>query len=271
MVTTAAQFQPPADATAEPAPPRSRTASVILLLRFAAVMAVLLSVASLPASALFAVRAVRVQGAVHVPATEIVALAAVRPGDRLAAVTPAEVGRRVLRHPRVAEAAVRTTRSGVVLVRVHERIPFAACPVEGHYLILDRTGVIIDDQPSSLGLPVVAAADFTPAWIRLGDRIPSGGVHRALAALPMLPRQAVTPGTRVRAQPDGDLVLLTPDGIVVRLGPLRGLEQRAALMEQILSSVRARGLGVEYLDLRFSGSVVMKPLPDAPAGEDRGR
>jgi hypothetical protein len=96
-------------------------------------------------------------------------------------------------------------------------------------------------------------------------------VERALAALSRLPRAVVTPGTRVRAEPRGDLVLFTPDGIAVRLGPLKGLDDRAALMDEVLAAIRARGLAVEYLDLRFAGAVVVKPEPADAAGDADGR
>jgi hypothetical protein len=92
-----------------------------------------------------------------------------------------------------------------------------------------------------------------------------------LAALGRLPAGVVVPGTRLRVEPLGDLVLFTPDGIAVRLGPLRGLDERASMMAEILAAVRARGLAVEYLDLRFTGNVVMKPAPDPAAGEAEGR
>jgi cell division protein FtsQ len=271
MATSAAHSQPAAAHAAEPSPPPSRLSSVLLLLRFGTVMAVALGAAALPTSSLFAVRSVQVRGTVQVPAAEIVALAGLRRGDRLFAVPAAEITARVLRHPRVARAAVRVGNGGQIVIRIAERIPYAAFPFRGRYLILDRAGIVIDDQWSAGTLPVITATAFVPEWVHLGDRLPTGGIERALAALDRLPAAVVVPGTRLRVEPQGDLVLFTPDGIAARLGPLRGLEERAALMPEILAAVRARGLAAEYLDLRFSGSVVMKPAPILPAGEGVGR
>jgi cell division protein FtsQ len=234
-------------------------------------MAGALGAATLPTSSLFTVRSVQVRGTMRVPAAEVAALTGLRQGDRLFSVPAADIVARVLRHPRVARAAVRVGRGGQVVVRVAERVPYAAFPFQGRYLILDRAGVVIDDRPSAGSLPVVTATGFVPAWARLGDRLPTGGIERALQALGRLPAGIVVPGTKVRVEPQGDLVLFTPDGIAVRLGPLRGLEERAALMKEILAAVRARGLAMEYLDLRFTGNVVMKPVPDPAAGEAGGR
>lgn len=267
MATSAAHLQPAAAPAADSPPPASGLSSILLLLRFATIMAVMLGIAALPTSSLFAVRSVQVHGAVQIPASEVAALTGLRPGDPLFAVPAQEVVARVMRHPRVARATVRITTAGAVVVRVAERIPYAAFPFQGRYLILDRAGVVIESQLSSAGLPVVTATGFVPEWTRLGDRLPSGGVDRALQALAQLPGGVAVPGTRLRVESQGDIVLFTPDGIAVRLGPLRGLEERAALMREVLDAVRARGLAVEYLDLRFSGSIVMKPSAQTTAGE----
>ena len=267
MAASAAHLHPAAAPAVAPAPPLSRLSAVVLLLRFGTVMAVALGIAAFPASSFFVVHTVRIQGLVQIRAAEIAVLTGLRPGDRLFAVPAGDVVARVMRHPRVARAAVSVTTSGAVVVRVVERLPYAAFPFEGRYLILDRTGVVIDARPSPAGLPIVAATGFTPEWTRPGDRLPSGGVDRALEALARLPVGVRLPGTRLRVDPRGDLTLFTPDGIAVRLGPLRGLAERAALMGELLDAVRARGLAVEYLDLRFTGSVVMKPSPGATAGE----
>src|SRR5574341_79401 len=271
MATSAAHPQPAAAHAAEPLPPLSRLDSVLLLLRFGTIMAVALAAATLPTSSLLVIRSVQVRGTTHVPGADVAALAGLRPGDRLFSVPASEIVARVLRHPRLARAAVRVGRGGRIVISVAERLPYAAFLFQERYLILDRAGVVIDHRPSAGTLPVVSATGFVPQWARLGDRLPAGGVERALAALGQLPAGIVAPGTRLRVEPLGDLVLFTPDGIAVRLGSLRGLEERASLMPEILAAVRARGLGVEYLDLRFTGNVVMKPLPGPAAGDAGGR
>jgi cell division protein FtsQ len=271
MATSAAYHEPAAAHAAEPLPILSRLSSVLLLLRFGTIMTAALGAAALPMSSLFVVRSVHVRGAAHIPAAEVVALAGLHRGDRLFSIPAADIVARVVRHPRIARAAVRVGRGGQIVIRVAERIPYAAFPFEGRYLIVDRAGIVIDDRISPGTLPVVSAAGFVPQWARLGDRLPAGGIERALAALGRLPAGVVVPGTRLRVEPLGDLVLFTPDGIAVRLGPLRGLDERASMMAEILAAVRARGLAVEYLDLRFTGNVVMKPAPDPAAGEAEGR
>jgi len=240
---------------------------LVLLLRFSTVMTGLLAVASLPGSSVFAVREIAVVGARETPAAAILARAGLRPGDRLFAVPPSRIERRVATLPRVARAHVRLGITGRVTIEVEERPAYAAVPFRRQYLVVDPQGVVIDAQPAAGGLPLVTSEGFAPPWVRLGDRLPDAGVGTALAALGELPPGVVTPGTLVRADARGELVLATPDGITVRLGPPRGLRERASLLGELLAAVRARGLAVESLDLRFSGTVVMKPAGAGAAGE----
>lgn len=268
MVTLAAHAHPAAVApTADLAPaPEGRTATLTLLLRFGLVMTTVLAAASLPASALLRVRAISVEGARTVPAPLIVARSGVRVGDRLGGVAAERVEQRLGAIPRIASARVTVGLRGRVTLAVRERTPYAAVPYRGRYLILDRGGVVMDVTAGPGRLPVVTAERFAPSWMRPGDRLPDPRIALGVQALGQLAAELLAPGARIRAA-GAELTLVTADRITVRLGPLRGLRERAALLPQLLRAVRARGLAVEYLDLRFAGSVVMKPLAGPGAGE----
>ena len=266
---SAARAQPAAvSPTAEPAPvPRGPIETLSVLLRFGAVMAVVLAAASLPASSLIGVRRVVVVGARTVSAADIVSRSGIRPGDRLLGISTSRAAARVRTLPRVARAEVSIGLGGAVTIHVKERRPYAAVALRGHYLLLDASGVVIDTVPAAGRLPVVAAERLRPAWLQMGDRLPEPRVLLAVKALGDLPREVLAPGVKIRPAATGELALVTPDGITVRLGPLRGLRERAALLPQLLTAVRKRGVPVEYLDLRFSGNVVMKPAAWPGAGE----
>jgi cell division septal protein FtsQ len=268
MATIAARAHPAAAPAADAAPTiEGRLASCRLLLRFGCAMAVALAAASLPASALFTVREVVVAGARTVQAAAIIDRAAIRPGQRRGAVDPERAARRIAALPRVAEAAVTVGLDGRVTLVVRERMPQAAVPHRGRYLILDRSAIVMDVASHPGRLPVVSAEGFAPPWVRAGSRLPDRRIDLALRALEELPEGVRAPGMRLRVTADEEVVLVTPDGIPVRLGAARGLAQRAALLPELLDALRVRRLAVEYLDLRYAGSVVMKPLAADRAGE----
>lgn len=272
MAATIAQHAHPA-AGAQPAdsasPPTSLVGSIALMLRFSGVMAVLLAAASLPGSSLFAVREITVQGARNIAPSTIVSRSGLRLGDPRFTVSPVHVARTIETLPRVARAWIHLALDGGVTIEVTERTAHAAVPFRGQYLILDPTGVVMDSRPSAGRLPVVSADRFSPAWMRMGDRLPDARIHLAIDALDELPETVVGPGTKMRADGVGELIFVSADGITVRLGPLRGLRERAAVLDEILDAIRDRRLAVDYLDLRFTGSVVMRPASANRGGERR--
>jgi cell division protein FtsQ len=108
------------------------------------------------ASPRFAVREIRVGTTAHVSSDEVLALAAVTPGDRLLSVDTDAVAARVATHPWVAAARVRRELPSVLAIDVSERQAAAATLLGALYLI-DQAGhpfkrASLDEAD---GLPVV--------------------------------------------------------------------------------------------------------------------
>ncbi|MDQ7843208.1 MAG: FtsQ-type POTRA domain-containing protein [Armatimonadota bacterium] len=239
------------------------------MLRFGTVMAVALAAASLPSSSWFVIREVAVLGTTSIPAETVVAASGLRPGDRLLGSPPQRVARRVASLPAVEAAQVTLELGGRARIRVVERRPFAAVRLRGRYYVVDPSGVVIVGRTTPGRLPIVEAAGLHPAWVREGDRLPDPRLGPALAALSALPAKVITPGIVLHREHTGDLILVTADRITVRLGSLKGLRERAAGLAPLLDAVRARGLPVRSLDLRFAGNVVLGSAVEDGAGERR--
>lgn len=230
----------------------------IRFLTFAAAMAALCAIAAFPQSAFFTVRSVTVIGAHQMSAADVLARASVREGMRLAEVHPPAVAAR-LRHPRIARVQVLVSLNGRVRIHIIERVPHAAVPYRDGFLIIDHAGVVITQAPQPGRLPVVATDDAAIPWVRLGDRIPSEGVRRVLDLLRQLPAGEVARGVGLRMDRAGGVHLSTADGIRVLLGPSRGLVLRAATLPQVLETVRRQRLAPAVVDLRYTGSVIVRP------------
>jgi len=112
-----------------------------------------------------AVRTVRVVGAKQVPASAVTQAAEVPIGTPLVRVDRGAVRRRVLRAlPEVASVAVQWSWPSVLRVVIVERVPIAAVPQGGHYLLVDRTGLPFRTVAAlPRGLVVVDVASPGPA------------------------------------------------------------------------------------------------------------
>jgi cell division septal protein FtsQ len=243
----------------ETGPPLS---AAVLLCRFGTVAALLLAAVSIPQSSLFTIQDIRIEGTRQIPAADLQALTGLRLGAPVFSVSSDEIARRVAVHPRVRSVAVGRTPAGRVTVRVTERSAAAVVRYRDRFVVVDPAGVAIAERADSGGLPVIAIDGAGLPWIRLGTTVPSAAVPASIQALTELPAALPRTGLVVRRGSAGDVSIETADHILVRLGPVRGLAERTATLPQVLAMLRARRLAVEYLDLRFTGNVIVKPGAD---------
>lgn len=256
------------DRPADPAPRavsgRSRPGAERIL-RFLAVAAALCAAAAFPASALFDLRSITVEGNTVVPAAAILERIGVRPGDSAFRVNASRILSRLRSDPRLEDASVTLEFPARLTVAVRERPPVAALALGDGYLLLAANGVAIARvrtpgpylplRVDRLGLP----------WVQAGTVVPSADARLGAGVAGRLPEPLREVAAALRVDRGGEVVLQTRDGVAVRLGGADGIDARLAMVPQVLAAVRARGLRVEYVDLRVPGSVIVKPV-DAPPG-----
>lgn len=235
------------------------------VIRFLSAVAALCALAAFPGSSLFALREVTVAGNTTVPSGEILDRAGVHAGDNVFRVDAAAVVRRLRQDPRIAAAWVEIHVPWRLRIVVRERIPVAALLAGDGVVLLGADGVAIAraaDPGSAVPLQV-DGLDLT--WVTPGTVVPSDAVRRGAAVSAALPAPLRSQVARVRVDAAGQVALELKDGTAVRLGDGRGLWDRLALVPQVLATLRQRGMAAEYVDLRFPGSVIVRPA-SAPGG-----
>ncbi len=247
----------------------SPTAQFVRLLRFSIIMTALLAAASFPRSTFFRVSDVAVTGNRQIRAGELIAYSAIRSGDALLSLSAAQAAARVARHPMVAGARVTLLPGGQVLIQVAERRARAAVAHLNGYLIVDASGIVMDTGSDRAGLPALRVAGLSLPWVRLGDQLPAPQIRPALEVLALLPSSIQQSRFEIRMDAAEEFTIVTSDGVPVLLGPRRGLRERAAMLPEILAILHRQKIAVQYLDLRFTGNVVVRPA-GPPSGEGVG-
>ncbi|MBB5692822.1 cell division protein FtsQ/DivIB [Muricoccus pecuniae] len=127
---------------------------------------------------------VRVEGVRNTPSAQIRQAIGVRPGDPVLAFAPSGARERLEAIPWIEEAEVQRHLSGLVIVRVKERAPFAIWQNNGRFAVIDREGrTVATDRLDAFGpLPLVVGA----------------GAHKTAAALHDILREA--PDVMARTQ-----------------------------------------------------------------------
>lgn len=272
MAATDAATIASASAPDTPAAPAVRPplSSALLLCRFWTVAALLLAAGSFPQSSFFTVSDIRVEGARRIASADVLALSGLALGMPVLGIVPDEVARRVAALPGISSVAVGLTTGGTITIRITERAPAAAVRVDEGFAIVDQSGVVIATQTNVGALPVIAVDRSDLPWVREGTELPSAAVPDALDALVQLPASLPRAGLILQRSATGEMSVTTPDRIVVRLGPVAGLRERAAMLPQILATVRAQRLALNYIDLRFASTVILKPAPGAGSIDGAG-
>lgn len=231
--------------------------------RFCVVMALLLSLASLPFSSFFEVREVRVEGNSQVPAEEISAMVRIPEGKSIFQVDQDSLLERVLAHPGIRRAMVFPDPPHRLIVRVEERRPFISMEYRGRTWVLDEEGVVMgqaEDLQQLPRLPVrLQASSLSIPAISPGRPVPSDEVRKGLAVLRALP-EGVEGEIRELTVTQEGFVLRTREGIQIRLGRWKGISRRLSRLLQVLEAVRSLEVPVESVDLRFGDTVVINPL-----------
>lgn len=223
-------------------------------------MIALLLVASLPGSALFALRRVEVEGARRLSPDAVRAASGLVPGSRsIFTVDAREVEERLARHPWIAAARVRARPPHGILIQIRERTPAAAVPAASGYAVVDAAGVVLEVRASRPELLLVSKRGGTPPWVAPGEEIPSAAVRAGLHLLPHLPQALRAAAVHLQVTRTLEVFIYTADGLEIRAGPLRGLRQRLAGAPEILRALRARGEDLEYVDLSLPDQAFVKP------------
>ncbi len=227
--------------------------------RFAVVMAALLALAAFPQSALFTVDRIDVDGATTLTPASIAEIAGLRRGERLFAVDSTAALQRLRADPRVKRVELRLRPPNTVSIVITERQPVVALAVGARFALLAEDLIVVALGDDAGGLLEVRDLAGGVAWARPGAPVASEGARLAIAVLPVIPPSLRGNLKRVVVAPGGDFTFVLRTGLEVRAGGSAGLAERLAQVPQILDALRAKGLGASSLDLRYAGSVVIKP------------
>lgn len=207
----------------------------------------------------FAVAAIEVGGVQRLTEAEVLSAARIPPGENLFRLTGERIAVRLTELPLVKRAEVIRAFPNRVTLLVEERVPFTLAQA-GRLYWLDEEGVSVGLAPRAVAPPLPVITGLKPGELQGAN--PSDGARAAVSLIRSLLRTGSALTREISeinmSGPDGP-VLYTVGGVEVRLGTA-DWEARLARLEGVLAQIKSLGGPVEYVDLRFKGQVVFKPL-----------
>jgi len=212
------------------------------------VLAVLVGCWALLHSRAFSARVVTVVGAVHTPASEIIAAAGLADHPPLIDVTSAATAR-LERLPWVAQATVTREWPDGVRIHVVERSPVAAVSDGGRWMLVARSGKVLARVAAPPAAVVHVSSPAAPGLP--GTTMPSA--RPALQVAASLPVAFKSQVASVDAGPRGTVTLHLTSGLTVDLGSTAELERKYEDIAAILAGAKLT-----------SGDVIDVAAPAAP-------
>ena len=213
-------------------------------------------------SSYFEIAEVVVEGNLQVSRDEVTASLDLGPRASLLGTDLAALTRRVLRNPWIREVAIRRQLPLGLVVRVVEREP-AGILIGERPVLVSKDAVVLSALPEGgfPDLPVLRLA--RPLPLTPGQSVAPLGFSAGLALWRQLRQASLLPG-----EPPQEIGLLSDESFAVRMRPglplikVRGeaLEGQMDRLRRALSMAGASAEAVEYADLRFGETVVLKTV-----------
>lgn len=158
---------------------------------------------------------------------------------------------------------VRADRSlpSTIVFTVQERKPLGLLPAREGFIKVDGEGIYLQKAGASTpGLPVLTGIEYDLP--NPGQPVRSEKLDDALAVIKGLPASVVTNLSEIHTGEGGQILLYTLDRIQCRLGLAMEVEEKGAILEQLLQQLSKQGNKINYIDLSCTGQpVVLYKVP----------
>lgn len=209
-------------------------------------------------SPFWAVEAVTVEGNKFISSEELLNLANIPTGINILKVELSQGEQNLLLHPLVKNAELVRKLPREIRVIVEERTPKAVIPSTDGFWQIDEQQVVLRSVPtvSDSSLPLITGLDV--GELNPGRQISSDILGEALNLIEKFPPELRGQISEIDLSQQDTIFLHTIDGVKVNFGDSDRVEEKAALMEEILATALINRTELEYVDFSFSGSPVIK-------------
>ncbi|MBF0330236.1 MAG: cell division protein FtsQ/DivIB [Nitrospirae bacterium] len=192
-------------------------------------------------------------GLQHLKGEDLSVLIRTGKGEELFGSSGSDIYRRLKKSPWVKDAAIRRDLSGRLSVKVQEAVPGSILKLyESDYLVSEDGVVLEKISDSAIFLPVIK--DIDPAKSRDAFKT-AVDLVRTLHAKGAISYKGLIEVAGQRPEE----ITLTFDNIRIRIGA-GDFEKKLERLKFVRDEIEKRNMNVDYIDLRFSNKVIVKPV-----------
>ncbi len=215
---------------------------------------------------LFDLRYINIKGNIHISKEDIFNLVKVKEGDDLWRLSLKEKQKSLLSSPWVMDASLSRILPDRLEITIKEREPLTFIDSNGNLYLADSEGVILKQlqEKSIFSLPVIIGVNS--GKLREGVQLDSKGALEAIGLIKTIKTMGIIGDitsldeVSVNAENPENIILYL-NGVEIRIG-IGNYSRKLEKLKDIESEIKNKGLIASYIDLRFPGKVIIRPLSD---------
>lgn len=167
-----------------------------------------------------------------------------------------EIDRRLEALPWIKKIYLRKQYPDTLMVRLGEAVPKALLKLNNGLFLIDDEGRILEEIKNE-------KTPFLPVIAGINPKSNSADIIEALKLIEALSQKGILPNMESIEITSGPYGLsMNMDGETFRIG-YRGYHEKLQSWKEIEGELRRKGMAIEYVDLRFIGKVIVKPIKTA--------
>lgn len=156
----------------------------------------------------------------------------------------------------IKEAQVDRSLPSSVVITVRERKPLGLLSTQEGFIEVDEEGIYLQKaEVGAPGLPVLTGIQCDLP--NPGQAVRSEILGDALAVIGGLPAPVVANLSEVHVNEDSQIILYTLEGIQCRFGLATEIQEKGAILAQLLQELSKQGDRIKYIDLSCAGQPVV--------------
>jgi cell division protein FtsQ len=205
------------------------------------------------------VQHIDVRGTARLSAGDVITLAGDMRGENILRLSLDRTRSQIMASPWVGDAAITRVLPSTIEIQVTERLPMAVGRVGSRLVLVDRSGVVIDEYTAAyhdLDLPIVDGL-VSPGGTTQASPEPVALTSALMDALAAQPRLLHAVSQVDVSNPHDAVVLLEGDPAWLHLGETRFVERLQHYLE-LKPTFDERFRDVDYVDLRFDQRIYVR-------------
>lgn len=217
----------------------------------------LLAVYILLRSPLFEIRNIVITGTQHLQKDTVLDAVGIRRGENIFNVKVKDAEQRLQLISLIQSAKVERKLPSTIDIQIAERVPVALLYAKDGFIQVDGEGIYL--QKGSLddkNLPILSGITCTATTP--GKPVQGKELDAALQVVKQMPPELLPNLSEVNISEQNGVRLYTLDGVQCQLGPPLEVSEKCRLLVNILQELKAQGKKIEYVDMSYVGSPVVK-------------